>query len=120
LTTKTVQETAMASENQEFSVGLSILLSILYVPLLYYHNIARELETREMLALEAFDTDTDLWIPWVQDARKALDLAEDERKVDRKHQLEMAYRCFEKSIPERVRGELREIYMIPADAESQS
>jgi ribosome-binding ATPase YchF (GTP1/OBG family) len=44
----------MSSENHELNVSLSLLYSILYAPLIYYHNIAWELQNSEMISLQAF------------------------------------------------------------------
>jgi uncharacterized membrane protein len=121
LTTKTVQEIALSSENHELNVSLSILFSILYAPLIYYHNIIPELKNDEMVHLQAFDTDYYLWIPWLRRVRKAIDIAWDnnmvgnkeivERKEMRVKQIEMAYRCFEPMLPDHIKRRLREIYI---------
>lgn len=112
LTTKTVQEVAMSSEGNRLNIGLSILYSILYAPLVYYHNMIQELEHKEMVPLEAFDTDYDIWIPWVQSAREAIDkFGGDERKEGRTRQTEMAYKCFRPMLPRHIRSKLRPIYM---------
>ena len=125
LTTKTVQEMALSSEKNELNVGLSILLSILYAPLIYYHNIPQELENGEMVPLQAFETDCDQWICWLKRVHKAIYKAWDSsivgnnerecneraRKMARIKQIEMAYRCFEPSLPKFIRPELEKIYM---------
>lgn len=113
LTTKTVQEVTFSSESCALNVGLSILFSILYAPLIYYHNIIQELKNGEMIPLQAFDTDSDLWIPWLKRTRKAIDTFgySDERKQIRIKQIEMAYRCFEPMLPEFIRPELAKIYL---------
>jgi hypothetical protein len=124
LTTKTVQEVAMCSESFEVNVGLSILFSILYAPLIYYHNIKAELEHDEMVPLQSFDTDSDLWIPWLKLTRSTIDSVWDERckrrrdyycelvrKNMRIKQIEMAYRCFEPALPKHIWSPLREIYL---------
>ncbi len=112
LTTKTVQEVAMSNEQNELNVSLSILFSILYAPLIYYHNIRQELESGEMIPLQAFDTDSDLWIPWLAKTRKAIDDYDtSDRKQIRIKQIEMAYRCFEPKLPEFIRPELAKIYL---------
>lgn len=112
LTTKTVQEVAMSNEENDLNVSLSILFSILYAPLVYYHNIQQEMENDEMIPLQAFNTDSDLWIPWLATTRKAIDdFDTSDRKQMRIKQIEMAYKCFEPKLPEFVRPELREIYL---------
>lgn len=125
LTTKTVQEIALSSEREPLNIGMSILFSILYAPLIYYHNIIEELENNEMVPLQAFDTDSDLWIPWLERTRKAIDMAWDsnivgdgereraerERKQVRIKQMEMAYRCFEPKLPKSIRPKLAKIYL---------
>ncbi|MHC4222316.1 MAG: hypothetical protein ACYST9_07835 [Planctomycetota bacterium] len=112
LTTKTVQEVAMSSEQDELDISLSILFSILYAPLIYYHNIQQELENYEMIPLQAFNTESDLWIPWLAKSRKAIDdFDASDRKQMRIKQIEMAYRCFEPKLPKYIRSELREIYL---------
>jgi hypothetical protein len=127
LTTKTVQEIALSSERRELNVGLSILLSILYAPLIYYHDIEEELENDEMVQLQAFDTDSDLWIPWLEEAYKIVKTygqQEDQqlkKKIDEHHemrlkQIEMAYKCFEPKLPEHIRSRLSKIY-IPENSE---
>jgi hypothetical protein len=117
LTTKTVQEVALSSENAELNVSLSILFSILYVPLIYYHNIVEELDNNEMVPLQAFDTDSDLWIPWLSRVRKAIDTFDtSSRKKMRTKQIEMAYRCFEPMLPKSIRPNLQKIY-VPSEAD---
>ena len=112
LTTKTVQEVAMASENQVMNKGLSILYSILYAPLLYYHNIGDELTNEEMIPLQAFDTDCDLWIPWVGKTRELIaSFGGDDRQEFRKRQIEMAFKCFESRLPAGIRPQLEDIFM---------
>ncbi len=118
LTTKTVQEVAMSSENYRLNVGLSILFSILYAPLIYYHNIASEVELGEMIPLQAFDTDYDLWIPWLERTRAAIDGIEGEkyeedvqRKDARAAQIRMAYHCFQGLIPRHIEPRLRHVYL---------
>ncbi len=120
LTTKTVQELAMSSENYELNVSLSILFSILYAPLVYYHNIRQELLTSEMVSLQAFDTDYDLWIPWIKRAREAIDLLQGEdrskaRIEARLSQISMAYQCFKSMLPEPIDEELRKFCLIESD-----
>lgn len=122
LTTKTVQEIALSSERCELNVGLSILLSILYAPLVYYHDIIEELANDEMVPLQAFDTDSDLWIPWLKEAYRIVktygpqEHQQLKKKIDERHemrlkQIEMAYRCFEPKLPKHIRSRLREIYI---------
>jgi len=113
LTTKTVQEIALSSEKSELNIGLSILLSILYAPLIYYHDIVQELENDEMIPLQAFDTDSDLWIPWLRNTCEILNKFkdEDERHTMRIKQIEMAYRCFKPMLPEHIKAELEKIYL---------
>jgi hypothetical protein len=125
LTTKTVQEMALSSEKNELNIGLSILLSILYAPLIYYHNIPQELENAEMVPLQAFETDCDQWICWLKRVRDAIyktwdssivgdterGRQERKRKEARIKQIEMAYRCFLPNLPKFLRPELNKIYL---------
>lgn len=112
LTTKTVQEVAMSSENQEMNKGLSILYSILYAPLIYYHNIGEELMNKEMIPLQAFDTDCDVWIPWIRETRELIAGFEgDDRRGIREQQIEMAFRCFEPLLPANIRYQLEDIFV---------
>ena len=136
LTTKTAQEIALSSESHQMNVGLSILYSILYTPLIYYHNIQEELDSGEMIALQAFDADYDLWIPWLSKARDAIETVwhpdrakawdyqyESARKDMRIDQIKMAYRCFAPKLPENIREKLGEIYLRPIkefDVEEES
>ncbi len=112
LTTKTVQEIAFSSEGHEMNVSLSILFSILYAPLIYYHNIFEELHNNEMVPLQAFDTDSDLWICWLKQARKIINrFNNDQRAEMRLRQIEMAYVCFKPMLPKTITTELDEIYL---------
>lgn len=131
LTTKTVQEMAMASERIPLNISVSVLMSIMFAPLLYYHDIEEELATGEMVSLEAFDSDYDLWSRWLERARSLLDRVADAtsraqqsqphggrynpeidpRIEHRLLQLEMAYRCFEGRLPEHLRRALRPVYV---------
>jgi hypothetical protein len=118
LTTKTVQEIAMASENYQMNIGLSLLFSILYAPLIYYHNVIEEVRQNEMILLQAFDTDYDLWVPWLERTRTAIDMLAGEkysedlaRAVPRRSQMAMAYHCFEKMLPPVIDEHIRDIYV---------
>ncbi len=119
LTTKTVQEMALSSEaplsseEDGINIGLSILFSILYAPLIYYHNIRQELENDEMIPLQAFDIDSDVWIPWLVRTRKAINAFEngDGRKQMRLKQIEMAYRCFKPLLPSPIAAEISDVYL---------
>lgn len=113
LTTKTVQEIALSSEKPEFNIGLSILLSILYAPLIYYHDIMQELDNDEMIPLQALDTDSDLWVPWLWEVCEILNefKDKDERHTMRIKQIEMAYSCFKPMLPEHTKSELDKIYL---------
>jgi hypothetical protein len=113
LTTKTVQEIALSSEKPEFNIGLSILLSILYAPLIYYHDIMQELDNDEMIQLQSLDTDSDLWIPWLWEVCEILNefKGKDERHTMRIKQIEMAYNCFRPMLPEHTKEKLDEIYL---------
>jgi len=113
LTTKTVQEVALSSEKPEFNIGLSILLSILYAPLIYYHNIMQELDNDEMIQLQSLDTDSDLWMPWLWEVCEILNefKDKDERHTMRIKEIEMAYGCFRPMLPEHIKPELEKIYL---------
>lgn len=113
LTTKTVQEVAFSSENHEMDISLSILFSILYAPLIYYHNIVQELQNDEMIPLQAFDTDFDVWVPWLRRTRKAINTFEngDGRQQMRLKQIEMAYKCFEPLLPSPIAAEICDVYL---------
>jgi hypothetical protein len=70
------------------------------------------LENDEMVPLEAFDTDSDLWIPLLRRTREAINKYDNsERRQVRIKQMEMAYRCFEPMLPKHIRTELGEIYL---------
>ncbi|MEE8154159.1 MAG: hypothetical protein V3T53_04260 [Phycisphaerales bacterium] len=118
LTTKTAQEISMSSETQELNVGLSLLFSILYAPLIYYHNIGSEVENGEMIPLQAFETDYDVWIEWLRRTRKAIDEIDSEkyendgqRKHARAQQIEMAYRCFQPQLPPVIDEQMSPIFL---------
>ncbi|MCK5564291.1 MAG: hypothetical protein KAJ07_03520 [Planctomycetes bacterium] len=124
LTTKTAQEIAMSSECHEMNVSLSILYSLLYAPLIYYHNIEEEIKGNEMVSLQAFDTDFDLWIPWLDKTRDVIDFVwdpkcsylsdyelEKKRKELRLQQIQMAYKCFEPKLQGYIRDGLKDIYL---------
>lgn len=116
LTTKTVQEVAMSSEGRELNIGLSILYSILYAPLIYYHNIGSELAEGEMVSLQSFDTDYDLWIPWIERALQIIrQFGDGDRTTTRLQQIEMTYLCFEELLPRRVGAELKGIFVPDRD-----
>lgn len=116
LTTKTVQEISMGSEGHRVNGTLSLLYSLLYAPLLYFHDIDAELDEGEMTALESFDVGYERIIPWLRMIRNIIDMMGeefDDRHEGRGLQLEMAFRCFEDVIPKVARDELREIYCPP-------
>ena len=113
LTTKTVQDMAMASEGEDVDFALSLLYSLLYAPLLYFHNVEEELECGEMIPLDAFDVNYDLIIPSLWKIRELCDdeRVKDDRKGYRLQQLEMAYFCFERKLPDSVAEVLKPIYV---------
>jgi hypothetical protein len=114
LTTKTAQEIAMASEMEGCNYSLSMMFSLLYAPLLYYHDIQREIECQEMVALGTFDVGYDRTVDWLSDIRTYLKGADDEDGVrikERLEQMEMAYRCFAEKLPRFVSVLLRKIYL---------
>jgi len=114
LTTKTVQEVSMSSEKLQLDPQLSILFSILYAPLVYYHDIQAEINHHEMVSLQSFDIDYDVWIPWVKKARSLIEVyPEISRKTVRLQQIKMAYMCFERGLPDSLRKELSPIYLSP-------
>jgi len=117
LTTKTVQELAMSSEPVAVNFPLSVLYSILYAPLLYFHDVDDEVEQREMVALDNFDVNVDCVIEWLRTARALCHdpRAHDKRSQERSQQLEMAYRCFAPKLPQFVREAMEEIYLPPKD-----
>ncbi len=113
LTTKTAQEIAMSSERKNLNFPLSVLYSLLFAPLLYFHDVEGEMEHGEMIALDNFCLDYAQVIPWLerlkvlcQDAE-----AEDERFEFRLQQLEMAFQCFSPRLPSTVREALAGIYI---------
>jgi hypothetical protein len=111
LTTKTVQEVAMSSEDKELDVSLSILFSILYAPLLYFHDVDHELEANEILPLFKFETDYDLWVPWLKKVRETIEQSDNDRLDLRLQQMEMAYNCLSKFIPKSIQEELVKVYI---------
>jgi len=119
LTTKTVQEIAMSSEFPQLYPELSIAFSILYAPLIYYQNILLELKNGEMVSLHAFDTDYDLWIPWLAETREAIDRfgEYDDRHEARLQQIAMAYLCFKPMLPKHIVPRIEPIYL-PKQTES--
>ena len=89
-----------------------------WAPLIYYHNIRLEVDRNEMIPLQPFDTDYDLWVPWLKDTRAAIDSIEGAeyqedvaRKEARAAQIRMAYQCFQPLIPPHIERELRGIYL---------
>lgn len=120
LTTKTVQDMAMASENRDVNFALVILYSLLYAPLLYFHDVTPEVETQEIVALDTFDVNYDVIIPWLSDIRGLCEDQgiEDDRRRYRLQQIEMAYLCFEKKLPAAVANGLRAVYLGPPPKEA--
>lgn len=115
LTTKTAQEMAMASEHHPVCFPLSVLYSLLYAPLLYFHNIDRELIRREMVRLKTFHVGFVHIVPWLEQMRDLIerkDAPRDTRRNSRLQQLEMAFRCFEPDLPRAARCALEDIYLI--------
>ncbi|MFQ5881239.1 MAG: hypothetical protein ACE5I9_02020 [Candidatus Methylomirabilales bacterium] len=111
-TTKTAQEMAMASEGQPVSFVLSLLYSLLYAPMLYFHDIDEEVESGEMAALETFDVNYEAIVPWIERMHKLVENAPaDDRRDSRLLQLKMAFRCFEMHLPQVEREELVKIYL---------
>jgi hypothetical protein len=117
LTTKTVQELAMSSEGIALKFPLALLYSVLYAPLLYFHDVADETQFGEMMPLDSFDVAYDEIIPWLEEIRRLCREADDNRKDERFQQVEMAYRCFEPQLPEPVRDVLEPIYVTPPGKE---
>lgn len=113
LTTKTAQELAMSSEGAEIDWALSVLYSVLYAPLLYFHDADDELECGEMLPLDKFDVDYDQVTDWLSEVRALCEDANDRRVKQRFEQLAMAFRCFAPRLPESVRERLEHIYVTP-------
>jgi uncharacterized tellurite resistance protein B-like protein len=103
LTTKTVQEMAMACEKARFNFTLSLLYSILYAPLLYYHDINQEVEFAEITPVHPFETNIDGIQMWLQKVRTLIDqVPSDNRSASRFFQMEMAYSCFKDTLPQHV------------------
>ena len=112
LTTKTAQEMGMASESQEVKFGLSLLYSILYAPMLYFHDIEEEVKEGEMAALETFNVNYEDIIPWVEEITRLIDEygTADKRFTSRRLQVKMTFRCFETHLPQVGKRDLEEIY----------
>lgn len=119
LTTKTSQEMGMASERRPVEFALSVLYSLLYAPLLYFHDIADEVEVGEMAALETFVVDYEAVIPWIRTVRGLITDTKDGTNgapVDdlydsRALQIKMAFRCFETHLPQVGNEQLVEVYL---------
>ena len=107
----------MSSEGAMVNFPLSVLYSVLYAPLLYFHDVQQEVEHREMVALDSFDMDFDCVVEWLKTARALCQdpRARDDRSEERSQQLEMAYRCFAPQLPQFVREAMEEIYLPPKD-----
>lgn len=120
LTTKTDQEIAMASEEEDVNFALTLLYSLLYAPLLYFHDIDDELDYGEMVAVDAFDVNHDIVVPWLKECRRLSqdDRVNDRRKSYRLQQMEMAFNCFAGKLPQPVRDTLAEIYCSPTSPPS--
>lgn len=107
----------MASEQQILNFPLSVLYSVTYAPLLYFHDIDKELDAGEMAVLEPFDLGYEQIIPWLENVRSLIEKTgkkfEDDRHQSRLMQLEMAYCCFKSSIPEVAKEDLERIYCSP-------
>ncbi len=115
LTTKTVQEMAMASERYHVRFATSLLYSMLYTPLLYFHDIDNEIECSEMVPLDAFDVSYQAIVPWLERMRDLLrrnDAPRDMRRDSRLMQLEMAFRCFKPSLPKVIVPAIESVYVI--------
>ena len=113
LTTKTVQEMAMASEGLRVCFAQSVAYSILYAPLLYFHDADGELACNEMVPIENFDVNYDSICPWLADLAALIDRADapdDPRKDSRREQLKMAFRCFSPNLPALAKDTLAEVY----------
>lgn len=119
MTTKTSQEMGMAGEGRQVNFALSVLYSLLYAPLLYFHDIVDEVEVGEMAALETFDVNYEALIPWI---RRVSELIADTKNgqngafVDtlydsRSLQIKMAFQCFKMHLPQVGREELEKIYV---------
>jgi hypothetical protein len=122
LTTKTAQELAMSSEKLPLNFPLSVLYSLLYAPLLYFHDVQKEVECREIISLDNFSVNFDRILGWLGEIRE---LCLDERSGDnrwrqRRQQLEMAYHCFGPRLPQSVREALEGIYLKSEEEEDAS
>ncbi len=116
LTTKTVQEMAMASESDKVCFAQSVLYSLLYAPLLYFHDIDNEVAYSELVPLETFDVEFYTTLPWLSEIRMLIedpDAPKDSRMGPRLEQLRMAFQCFIPNLPELPRRALKEIYDPP-------
>ena len=124
LTTKTSQEMGMASEGRPVNFALSLLYSLLYAPLLYFHDIEDEVEAGEMAALETFVVDYEAVIPWLKKVKKLITDTKkrkdgtgkngapvDDLYHSRALQIKMAFRCFETHLPQVGKEELVGIYL---------
>jgi hypothetical protein len=111
LTTKTVAEISMASEGPNVYFPLAALYSLLYAPLLYFHDIDPEIESQEMGVLEAFDVNVEALCGWMNKVRSLIERVPDERKESRLLQAEMAYNCFRDFVPKFIRDEFKEAYV---------
>lgn len=111
LTTKTVVEISMASEGPNVYFPLAVLYSLLYAPLLYFHDIDPEIESEEMGVLETFDVNFEALSGWLPRIRKLIERVPDERKESRLLQAQMAYNCFKEFIPKFMREEFQEVYI---------
>lgn len=115
LTTKTTQEIALSSEDSAQPFFVSLLHSLVYAPLLYYHDIGQEIQCGEMLQLPQLDVNVELaliWLPKLRNLDKVIDRW-DPRANFRAQQLEMAYRCFEHTVPTTISELLRPVYLEP-------
>lgn len=111
LTTKTVLEMGMASEGPDVELPLSVLFSLLYAPLLYFHDIDGEIETGEMAAVNPFDVNYEAVIPWLEQIVALIQERHDERLDSRLLQMEMAFHCFESCLPDVAKKRLKAIYL---------
>ena len=114
LTTKTALEMGMASEGQPLHFGLSVLYSLLFAPMLYFHDIDEEVRAGEMAALETFNVNYETIVPWIEDIYKffdANDAPPDDRLRSRLLQVEMTFRCFEIHLPQVGKDDLEKIYL---------
>ena len=113
LTTKTVQEMAMASEGGKLIFAYSILYSLLYSPLLYFHNAKREIKYDELVALDSSAVNDEVITSWLSDIKGLLsrdDAPFDPRKKSRLEQLRIAYRCFLPGLPPKAANAFKAIY----------